>query len=98
MAFRVTLEFTGAEYPAVDPLAIQWSSDGAFVWQVKDGKAVRTPVRIVQRNTETVLVEGDLPEGQMVVTQGIHLVRDGGDVRIAGRSPQSAVTPVAQGG
>lgn len=97
MSFQVGMKFPGDSYPAVDPLAIQWSSDGAFVWQVKDGKAVRTPVRIVQRNTETVLVEGDLPEGQMVVTQGIHLVRDGGDVRIAGRSPQSAVTPVAQG-
>lgn len=98
MSFQVSMKFPGDSYAAVDPLAIQWGSDGAFVWQVKDGKAARTPVRIIQRNTETVLVEGELPEGQMVVTQGVHLVRDGGDVRIAGRTPQSAIVPVAQGG
>lgn len=100
MSFQVTMKFPGDSYPAVDPLAIQWGSDGAFVWQVRDGKAVRTPVRIVQRNTETVLVEGDLGDGQMVVTQGIHLVRDGGEVRIARRDPSQsgAIAPLAQGG
>jgi RND family efflux transporter MFP subunit len=99
MSFQVAMKFPGDSYPAVDPLAIQWGGDGAFVWQVKDGKAVRTPVRIIQRNTETVLVEGDLPEGQMVVTQGIHLVRDGGEVRVASRrdSAAPAALPVAGG-
>lgn len=97
MSFQVTMKFPGDTYPAVEPLAIQWGSDGAFVWQVRDGRAARTPVRIIQRNTETVLVEGDLPPGQMVVTQGIHLVRDGGEVRVARREP-AAATPLAQGG
>lgn len=98
MSFQVTMKFSGDTYPAVDPLAIQWGGDGAFVWQVRDGKASRTPVRIIQRNTETVLVEGDLADGQMVVTQGIHLVRDGGDVHVAKRDEQSKPTPVASGG
>ena len=100
MSFQISMKFPGDVYPAVDPLAIQWSSDGAFVWQVRNGKAVRTPVRIVQRNTETVLVDGDLPEGEMVVTQGVHLVREGGDVRIAGREQPAAgpLAPLAQGG
>lgn len=99
MSFQVSMKFPGDSYPAVDPLAIQWGSDGAFVWQVKDGKAVRTAVRIIQRNTENVLVEGDLPEGQMVVTQGVHLVRDGGDVRVASRRDGAApaALPVAGG-
>ncbi|OZA12578.1 MAG: hypothetical protein B7Y02_07135, partial [Rhodobacterales bacterium 17-64-5] len=60
MAFEVTLEFTGAEFPAVDPLAIQWGADGAFIWVVRDGKAVKLPIRILQRNAETVLVEAAL--------------------------------------
>lgn len=100
MSFQVTMKFPGDTYPAVEPLAIQWGGDGAFVWQVREGKAVRTPVRIIQRNTETVLVEGDLPEGQMVVTQGIHLVRDGGDVTVARREParSGGIAPLAQGG
>jgi len=98
MSFQVSMQFPGDSYAAVDPLAIQWGSDGAFVWQVKDGKSVRTPVRIIQRNTESVLIEADLPEGQMVITEGIHLVREGADVRIAGRQPSPAIAPVAQGG
>jgi multidrug efflux pump subunit AcrA (membrane-fusion protein) len=53
MSFQVTMKFPGDTYPAVDPLAIQWGIDGAFVWVVRDGKAKRTPVRIVQRNTDT---------------------------------------------
>lgn len=99
MSFQVSMQFDGDSFPTVDPLAVQWGADGAFVWQIRDGKAVRTPVRIVQRNTESVLVDGDLPEGQMVVTQGIHLVRDGGDVRIAQRTPagSGALAPLAQG-
>ena len=51
------MKFPGDTYPAVNPLAIQWGSDGAFVWAVEDGKAKRVPVRIIQRNTETVLVD-----------------------------------------
>ena len=46
--------------PSVDPLAIQWGTDGAFVWAVRDGKAERMPVRIIQRNTENVLVDAEL--------------------------------------
>ena len=62
MSFQVAMKFPGDTYPAVNPLAIQWGTDGAFVWAIKDGKAKRTPVRIIQRNTETVLVEGDLTQ------------------------------------
>ncbi|MBX3598010.1 MAG: efflux RND transporter periplasmic adaptor subunit [Rhizobiaceae bacterium] len=99
MSFRVAMEFAGDTYPAVEPLAIQWGSDGAFVWVVRDDKAERVPVRIIQRNTETVLVQGSLKEGEMVVTQGIHLVRPGGALRIAGsQSSSSATQTLARGG
>ena len=60
MSFQVSMKFPGDTYPSVNPLAIQWGTDGAFVWAMRDGKAKRTPVRIVQRNTETVLVEAEL--------------------------------------
>ena len=90
MSFQVTMKFAGDTYPAVEPLAIQWGSDGAFVWLVRDGKGERVPVRIVQRNTESVLVQGDLAEGDMVVTEGVHLVRQGAALRIAGRETGGA--------
>jgi RND family efflux transporter MFP subunit len=92
MSFKVEVRFPGDSYPSVDPLAIQWGTDGAFVWVVRDGKAKRTPVSIVQRNTESVLVaaEGILP-GDTVVTEGVHAVRDGAEVLIARGEPAPAI-------
>lgn len=85
MSFQVEIRFPGDTYPAVDPLAIQWGTEGAFVWAVRDGMAERHPVRIIQRSTDKVLVSADLPEGMQIVTEGIHSVREGREVRIAVR-------------
>ena len=87
MSFQVAMKFPGDTYPSVNPLSVQWGTDGAFVWAIKDGKAKRTPVRIIQRNTESVLVEADLTDEDLVVTEGIHTVREGADVQIASREP-----------
>lgn len=88
MSFQVSMKFAGDTYPSVDPLAVQWGTDGAFVWTVRDGLAVRTPVTIVQRNTDNVLVTAEFEAGDTVVTQGIHAVREGAPVMIArGGSP-----------
>jgi len=91
MSFKVEVRFPGDAFPSVDPLAIQWGTDGAFVWVVRDGKAKRTPVSVVQRNTESVLVaaEGIAP-GDSVVTEGVHAVREGADVLIANSVPVAA--------
>ncbi len=93
MSFRISVKFPGDIYPSVDPLAIQWGTDGAFVWVIRDGRAKRTPVRIVQRNTESVLIAADVAEGDTVVTEGVHAVRDGAEVLVA----KSDATPVAPG-
>lgn len=82
MAFRIELAFTGADYPAVDPLSIQWGSDGAFVWVVRDDTATRLPVTIVQRNADRVLVEGDFAPDDLIVTEGVNLVRPGATVAV----------------
>jgi RND family efflux transporter MFP subunit len=84
MAFLMTLEFTGAEYPTVDPLAIQWGADGAFVWAVRDGKAERLAVRILQRNSDKVLVTGEFREGDLIVTEGVQGLRPGREVEVVG--------------
>ncbi|HRE03947.1 MAG TPA: efflux RND transporter periplasmic adaptor subunit, partial [Ilumatobacteraceae bacterium] len=82
MSFEVTMKFAGDTYPAVDPLAIQWGNDGAYVWVVADGKAKRTPVKIVQRNTDSVLVQAALTPSEQVVTEGVQTVREGAAVRV----------------
>ncbi|TJV04592.1 MAG: efflux RND transporter periplasmic adaptor subunit [Mesorhizobium sp.] len=85
MSFGITMKFPGETYPAVSPLAILWGSDGAYVWQIENGKARRVPVRIIQRNTETVLIDAKIDSGDMVVTEGTQSVSEGGEVRIAGQ-------------
>ena len=95
MSFQVSMSFPGDTYPAVDPLAIQWSTDGAFVWLVEDGRTRRAPVRIIQRNTDSVLVAGEFGQAASVVTEGIHAVREGSEVRIVrgpDTEPQAAVS------
>jgi RND family efflux transporter MFP subunit len=84
MAFRVMMQFPGESYPAVDPLSVQWSTDGAYVWVVRDGTALRMPVRIVQRNSESVLIDGAFADGDLVVVEGVHVVREGQGVPVAG--------------
>lgn len=87
MSFQVAMQFPGDTYAAVSPLAVMWGADGAFVWAVQDGKVKRVPVRIIQRNTELVLVDAPLVAGDMVVTEGVQSVREGSDVRVAAREP-----------
>ncbi|PWJ93939.1 MULTISPECIES: efflux RND transporter periplasmic adaptor subunit [Mesorhizobium] len=90
MSFGITMKFPGQTYPAVSPLAILWGSDGAYVWQIENGKARRVPVRIIQRNTETVLIDAEIDSGDMVVTEGTQSVSEGGAVRLAGEEQSAA--------
>lgn len=95
MSFQVSLRFPGDTYVAVDPLAVQWGADGAFVWAVQDGKGKRTPVRIIQRNTNSVLVTADLREGDVVVVEGIHVMREGQPANLARVEGQTDASPAA---
>ncbi len=85
MSFTVTMAFAGEDYPSVDPLAVQWDGEGAFVWRIgSESKAEKVRVRVVQRNPDAVLVDADLRPDDKVVTEGIQRVRQGGTVRPAG--------------
>lgn len=96
MSFQVTLRFPGDEYPSIDPLAVQWGTDGAFIWIVENAQARRAPVNIVQRNTESVLVTGDFGSASAVVIQGIHGVREGAPLNIVRGAPGAAESPAPQ--
>jgi len=82
MSFSVDLTFPGETFAAVDPLSIQWSNKGAYVWKVVDSKAVKGMVEIVQRNSDGVLVKGDVKPGDAVVTQGVLQLSDNMTVRL----------------
>lgn len=92
MAFSITLRFPGETYAAVDPLAVQWSADGPYVWVARDEKAAKVPVRIVQRDDDAVLVDADLPVGTLVVTEGVQMMREGQPFRFEENSPTVSET------
>lgn len=97
MAFQVSLSFPGETLLSVDPLALQWSSDGAFVWAVRGDKAERVNVTIRQRNSDQVLVEGDLEPGEPIVTEGVQELRPGSEVVISGNTEaRSASLPATK--
>lgn len=82
MAFSVTLMIPGETYPSIDPLSLQWSSEGSYVWAVRDGVAERVPVVIRQRNADAILVEAALAPGDLVVTEGLQTLRPGTEVQV----------------
>ena len=84
MSFTMSMDFSGDTYVAVNPLSIQWASDGSYIWRVADGKVQKVPVRIIQRNTDNVLVSGDLVDGDAVVTEGLDGLAEGTAVNVAG--------------
>ncbi|WP_069298626.1 efflux RND transporter periplasmic adaptor subunit [Neptunicoccus sediminis] len=81
MAFSVSLNFPGETLLSIAPLALQWSSDGAFVWVLREGKVHRAALAIRQRNSDSVLVESDaLRAGDEIVTEGVQTLREGAEV------------------
>ncbi|MCX7567894.1 efflux RND transporter periplasmic adaptor subunit [Sulfitobacter sp. F26169L] len=98
MAFSVRLSFPGETLLSIAPLAVQWSSDGPFVWAVREGKVIQMPVAIIQRNQDAVLVKSDdLVVGDTVVTEGVQTLRENAAVTI--RQPEDDAdvqTPAAQ--
>lgn len=81
MAFSISLSFPGDTVLSIAPLAVQWSSEGPFVWVVRDGKAMRAPVVLEQRASDEVLVTSSLLKaGDIVVTEGVQSLRDGAEV------------------
>ncbi|EAU43152.1 putative transport protein [Fulvimarina pelagi HTCC2506] len=83
MSFTVTVALDGETYLATDPLAVVWERSGPFVWVVRDDRAGKAPVRIVQRDIDRVLVVSNaLEDGDLVVVEGIQSMREGLDLDV----------------
>lgn len=83
MSFVVDLVIPGAVYPTVHELALQWRKGVSYVWRVNDGKAERVEVRSVKRLNSTILIDGDIAAGDLVVIEGVHRLRPGRPVKFA---------------
>lgn len=77
MSFRIVLTLEGSRYPVIPEVALQWGGDGAYVWSIQDGRAKRVEATIVQRSEGKILVDADLPEGTLVVAEGVQSMREG---------------------
>lgn len=80
MSFRVGVDVEGEMYAVIAETGVQWGTEGAYVWSIADGKAVRKPVQIIERREGRVLVDGDLASGDIIVVEGVQRMRDGIDV------------------
>ncbi len=98
MSFSVSMTFPGETFPSVDPLAVQWSSQGAYLWRHVDHKVERVPVQIIQRNSDGILVKADLKEGDQVVTQGVQQLTEGATVRLLDDIVAGGNGPRGEGG
>ena len=97
MSFQVTMRFAGDLYPSVDPLSVQWSADGSYIWRVSGEKVERVPVHIVQRNPDKVLVKAEVAEGDQIVTEGVQTLRPGSAVRNVAEQEQKSTPAVTEG-
>lgn len=92
MSFVVNIAFPGEQFPTVNPLAILWSAEGSYVWKYDAGTATRVMAEIVQRNSDGVLVRGDLQPGDAIITEGILQLSEGDSVTLLGGPDGSAVS------
>lgn len=81
MSFRVQLDLTGATFPSVPDVSLQWGAEGAYIWVVENDRARRIPANLIQRQEDRVLVEADVPDNAMVVGEGVQSMREGLEVR-----------------
>lgn len=82
-SFEMVMTMPGETWPSVDPLAIQWDSNGSFVWRVtKDRKVEKVPAVIVQRNPENVLIDAKLNPGDQIAIEGLQRLRNGLEVKL----------------
>lgn len=97
MSFSVTMHFEGDRYPSVDPLALQWSADGSYVWRIVDDKAEKVPVKIIQRNPDKILVDAKLAENDAVAMEGMQRLREKSEVKVVGAEKTPSQPAVAEG-
>lgn len=72
------------------------AKDGTAVWVVEQGKVRTVPVQIGGATGNEVLVASGLQPGQMVVTAGVNLLREGQRVTVLGQEGKLAETGTAK--
>ncbi|MAH06215.1 MAG: efflux transporter periplasmic adaptor subunit [Alphaproteobacteria bacterium] len=77
MSFTTKWEIAGDTYAAVPEIAVQWGRDGAYVWLVRDGKAVKVMTDVMARKAGRVYLSGAIQADEIIVVEGVQRLRDG---------------------
>ncbi|WP_419227481.1 efflux RND transporter periplasmic adaptor subunit [Alteromonas sp. OM2203] len=80
MSFRVNLSIEGDRFAAIPEAALLWGATGAYIWLAEDGKAKRVDVSVHQRLRGTILVSGELKEGDKLIAEGVQRLRSGQEI------------------
>lgn len=75
MSFAVRLHLPGPDYAAVPELALQWRGGESFVWVVENEMAKRVTVTAMRRRNQTVLIDGAVSPGDLIVVEGVQRLR-----------------------
>lgn len=78
----------------VPSAAVQLSSDGEFLYVVKDGKVTRRAIKVGPTMGEQTVITQGVAQGEQVVTRGIDHLREGSKVEI--EQPASTDTAAAR--
>jgi RND family efflux transporter MFP subunit len=87
LSFVVDFTILGKMYPTVHQLALQWRKGMSYVWRVRDERVEKVMVRSVKRLHSTILIEGDISKGDLVVVEGVQRLRPGRPVHFSMPDP-----------
>ncbi|MGV8990598.1 MAG: efflux RND transporter periplasmic adaptor subunit [Thiobacillus sp.] len=74
----------------VPEAALQHAQDSAYIYVVRNGKAVAQTVKLIRSLDGEQVVEGDLRAGEPVVTEIPQRLKDGGAVKLADKKKSTA--------
>ena len=77
MATVISVALAGVPQATVPSSAVLWDRQGSYVWKLNGNVAQRTAVGIFGRRGGTVILSGDLKEGDEVAVEGLQRLRDG---------------------
>ncbi len=85
-SFTIKLDASGQMFARIPELSLQFYRGELYVWRVKDGKAEQVAVSMQRRSAGSVLVDGGLSTGDLIVVEGSQRLEPGQPVQIIGRT------------
>lgn len=84
MTFGIRVYRDTDPLPMLPATAITWDRDGSGIWVSTDNKVSRIPAAILYRQGNSVWVDAEVTGETLVVAEGAHLMREGGQIKDTG--------------